>query len=86
MKQLQSYDLPAKSAVTSCNASSKTDCDERIVARGTMDHAWRTAVNAAREAKGRANLFYRLREGIKDSADFRQPSKRGRPFKQRVTG
>ena len=43
-------------------------------------------MNAARKAKGRANLFYRLREGIKDSADFRQPSKRGRPFKQRVTG
>ena len=34
-------------------------------------------------AKGRANLFYRLRGGIKDSIDFRQPNKRGRPFKQR---
>jgi len=39
-------------------------------------------VNAAREAKGRANLFYRLREGIKDSVDFRHPNKRGRPFKR----
>ena len=40
-------------------------------------------MNAAREAKGQAHLFYQLREGIKDSADFRQPNKRGRPFKQR---
>ena len=61
-------------------------CGERIVARGTMAHAWRVAMNAAREAQGRAHLFYRLREGIKDSVDFRQPTKRGRPFKQRVTG
>ena len=59
---------------------------ERIVARGTMDHAWHVAMNEARKAQGRAHLFYRLREGIKDSVDFRQPIKRGRPFKQRVTG
>jgi hypothetical protein len=58
-------------------------CGERIVARGTMDHAWNVAMNAAREASGRANLFYRWREGIKDSVDFRQPNKRGRPVKQR---
>ena len=145
LKQLQSYDLPAKSAVTfrqrkqqndrratlSETASapwrsarwprpilflratepsqlrrvgtmslkewnvrpSSTDsrvwearCGERIMARGTMDHAWHVAMNAAREARGRAQLFYRLREGIKDSVDFRQPIKRGRPFKHRVTG
>ena len=48
-----------------------------------MGHAWNVAMNAAREAKGRAYLFYRLREGIKESVDFRQPIKRGRPFKQR---
>lgn len=58
-------------------------CGEQILARGTMHHAWKIAMNAAREAKGRARLFYRLREGIKDSVDFRQPNKRGRPFKQR---
>jgi hypothetical protein len=58
-------------------------CGERIVAQGTMDHAWHVAMKAAREAKGRANLFYRLRKGIKDSADYRQPTKRGRPVKQR---
>ena len=43
-------------------------------------------MNEARKAQGRAHLFYRLREGIKDSVDFRQPIKRGRPFKPRVTG
>ena len=58
-------------------------CGEQIVAQGTMGHAWNVATNAARQAKGRANLFYRLRGGIKDSIDFRQPNKRGRPFKQR---
>ena len=56
-------------------------CGERVVARGTMDHAWHIAMNAAREAQGRAHLFYRLREGIKDSVDFREPIKRGRPWK-----
>ena len=51
------------------------------MARGTMNHAWNVAMNAAREAQGRAHLFYRLREGIKESVDFRQPIKRGRPWK-----
>jgi hypothetical protein len=56
---------------------------ERIVARGKMDDAWNVAMDAARQAKGRAHLFYRLRIGIKDSVDFRHPKKRGRPAKQR---
>ena len=38
-------------------------------------------MNAARETQGRAHLFYRLRKGIKESVDFRQPIKRGRPWK-----
>ena len=52
-------------------------CGERIVAQGTMGHAWKLAMNAARGAKGRAYLFYRLREGIKESVDFRHQLKEG---------
>ena len=56
---------------------------EQILARGTINHAWNVAMTAAREAKGRAHLFYRWREGIKETVDFRQPNKRGRPAQQR---
>ena len=138
LKQLQSYDLPAKSAVTFRQRKQQNDrratlsetasapwrsarwprpilflratepsqprrvgtmslkewnvrpsskdsrvwevwCGERIVAQGTMGHAWNVAMNAAREAKGRANLISRLREGIKEPVDFRLPLERGRP-------
>ena len=46
--------------------------DERVVAQSTMDEAWERAKLEARAARGQAYLYYRLRNGIRESLDCRE--------------